>query len=498
MSLLDFYRLAEQAVPGQRLPMMLFPIGEWRSAKYPKLPLTRDLAEELIANFEAGVLGTEPVIDSSGRHDTSTEAAGWFKRLYVAPLRDGGEALFGDWEPTDLGASLLNDRRYQYNSVEIGDVVDNATGKRTQNVLRSATLTNTPVLRMLPPVLEAGEAIAEPVSLALSEIEAADEDPVSGLLADMDALAERLDGALKGKRGVPSIRSFLREIRAKVSAHKLAEPGSYQDLREAIERALTDLLSGRQWVVDFGDSWVIYENGALEDAPRLWRVPYVREGPEITFGTPVEVERQTNYIPKSPSPPEPSGDATAEPVGDSASGTGVGLSTPSIRKEKKRMSELTELLQLAEDADDALILAEVKKVTAKIDAEKARADAAEAKLAEGEQAERVRLLDEAIGAAHIAPAEKDAFVRLAERDPETFAAMLELRKQCRVVELGERGSGDPASERTYANASVELAERAKERATKDGSTYSVAERRVLTEDADLAERYRDFRMGKEA
>lgn len=496
MSLLDFYRLAEKAVSGQRLPMMLFPIGEWRSAKYPKLPLTRELAEELIANFEAGVLGTEPVIDSSGRHDTSTEAAGWFKRLYVAPLRDGGEALFGDWEPTELGASLLNDRRYQYNSVEIGDVVDNATGKRTKNVLRSATLTNTPVLRMLPPVLEAGEAIAEPVSLALSEIEAADEDPVSGLLADMDALAERLDGALKGKRGVPSIRSFLREIRAKVSAHKLAEPGSYQDLREAIERALTDLLSGRQWVVDFGDSWVVYENGALEDAPRLWRVPYVREGSEFTFGTPAEVERQTNYIPKSPSPPEPSGDATAEPVGDGVTAAVSG--EPSNQKEKKRMSELTELLQLAEDADDALILAEVKKVTAKLVAEKTRADAAEAKLAESEQAERVRLLNEAIGAARIAPAEKDAFVRLAERDPETFAAMLELRKQCRVVELGERGSGEPASERTYANASVELAERAKERAAKDGSTYAEAERRVLAEDADIAERYRDFRVGKEA
>jgi hypothetical protein len=51
-------------------------------------------------------------------------------------------------------------------------VVDNATGAKTDNVFRSATLTNTPVLRMLPPILDAADSIAmaEPVEIALSEI----------------------------------------------------------------------------------------------------------------------------------------------------------------------------------------------------------------------------------------------------------------------------------------------------------------------------------------
>jgi len=421
MSVLDLYALAEQAVAGQRLPMMLFPIGTWKSAKYPKLPLTRELADELIANFEAGVLGTEPVIDSSGRHDTSTEAAGWVKRLYVAQTKGGGEALYADWEPTDLGASLLNERRYQYNSVEIGDAIDNATGKRTANVLRSATLTNTPVLRMLPPVLEAGESIArEAVALSLSELEPV--DPVAELLADIEALAAKLDDALRGKRGVPVARTFMRELRAKVGAHKLADD-------------------------------------------------------DDTEPTPLSEE--------------PTDGATVETVDDSATHEAVGRA--SEPKEHKHMSELTELLKLAEDADDALVLAEVKKVYEERDtllAEKATAA----------QAERERKLDEAISSGHIAPAEKDVLARLAESDPETFATMLEVRKGLPpVVDLTEHGSGDTAPEpKTYPNASVELAERARERAAKDGSTYAEAELKTLAEDAALAERYLAFRAGKEA
>jgi hypothetical protein len=157
---------------GQVVPVPLFPLGEWKSAKYPSLPLTRELADELIANFEAGVLGTSPVLDSSGNHDTAAPAAGWFKRLHVEPLKDGGEMLFGDAELTDLGASMLNAGLYKYDSVELGPVIDNATGAKTDNVFRSATLTNTPVLRMLPPVLDAADSIAmtEPVEIALSEI----------------------------------------------------------------------------------------------------------------------------------------------------------------------------------------------------------------------------------------------------------------------------------------------------------------------------------------
>jgi len=413
---LDLYRLATEAAAGERLPMMLFPLGTFKSAKYPKLPLTRELADELIANFEAGVLGTEPVVDSSGKHDESTQAAGWVKRLYVAETRDGGEALFADWEPTDLGAALLNEKRYQYNSVHIDSHVDNTSGAKTPNVLKGVSLTNTPVLRILPPVLEAGEAIAasECVEVALSEIEAADEDdPVAAILDDMSTLAARLDEALKGKKGMPSVRTFLREMRSKIGAHKLAEDES-TDLSES----------------------------------------------------------------------DPS--ATAEPVGDGA----VETAEQSTQKEQRQMSELTEYLKLAEDADESLILAEVQKACDE-------RDAAQAKLAEGEKAERVRRLEAAITETEVLPAEKDALLKLAESDPESFASILDARKGVKLVDTSEKGEGAaPDEPKEYADPSIELAEKAAARAEKDGIGYGEAMSLVLADEPALAERY--LKHGKEA
>ena len=174
MNLVELYRLrlADGIEAGDISPMMVFPIGQWHSAKYPELPLTEQLADELIANFEAGVLGTEPVVDSSGKHDTSAPAAGWVKRLYLAGYEGGGEdglALWADVKWTALGAELLSDERYKYGSVEIGSVVMNDSGETVDNVLRSLTLTNTPVLRLMPGVQDAAARRGDPLTLSLAE-----------------------------------------------------------------------------------------------------------------------------------------------------------------------------------------------------------------------------------------------------------------------------------------------------------------------------------------
>ena len=47
MSFIDHYELslAERVAAGDIVPVPLFPIGEWKSAKYPKLSLTQALAD---------------------------------------------------------------------------------------------------------------------------------------------------------------------------------------------------------------------------------------------------------------------------------------------------------------------------------------------------------------------------------------------------------------------------------------------------------------------
>lgn len=200
-------RLADGAISaGDVTPMMCFPIGEWHSAKYPDLPLTEDLANELIANFEAGVLGTEPVVDSSGKHDTSAPAAGWVKRVYLASYEEGdvtGLALWADVKWTALGAELLADERYKYGSVEIGSVVLNDSGETVDNVLRSLTLTNTPVLRLMPGVQNAAAKQRDIVTLSLSEFSLTTEDPDGNPVEPIPASSDGSSQPAKADEGQP-------------------------------------------------------------------------------------------------------------------------------------------------------------------------------------------------------------------------------------------------------------------------------------------------------
>lgn len=483
MSLLELYRLAEVEA-GKAASMMLFPIGDWSAADYPKLSLTQELADAVMANFSADVLRTKVPVESVGRHDVTSPAAGWFERLYMAPFEWqglAGEALYGDWVPNKRGAQLVNDGEYAYNSVEIATHKDPVTGTETPHVLKAVALTNRPVLRMMPAVAEAAESIIQ-----LSELtRLTEDDPVTTILDDMDALATKLDEALKGKKGMPAIRTMLREARSKASAHKLAED-SYNELREALESALAAGVGEHLWIADFSDEWAIYEESSLGGPFRLWRVAYVRDESGITFGVPQEVERHTDYVPKSPSLSEPAIDATAELLGSGASGPGVGQSPP--RKEKEQMSKLTEVLKLAEGADESLILAEVTKVTTE-------RDTLAAKLAEGEKAERVRRLDESINGKHILPAERDAYVALAESAPATFEASLTARNAAKpLIDTGEHGSGKAPNEPDpNKNASVELAEKTVARQKAEKISYSEAQALVLSEDAALRERYDDYR-----
>ncbi len=390
---IDFYELALADVKaGDVIPVPLFPIGDWKSAKYPSLPLTRDLADELIANFEAGILGTEPVLDSSGKHDTSAPAAAWFKRLHVEPTKDGGEMLFGDAELTDVGAEDLNAGRYKYDSVEIGPVVMNDSGETVPNVFRSATLTNTPVLRMLPPVLDAADVIAagEPVTILCSEVTLADAvpDPVAALCDKIDSLLAELSSALKGKAGIPAIRTMMREVSTKARAH-----------------ALTEDPDGNPVVPDPASS-----DGSSHPAK-------AGEGHPVTLD-------EGDPVPKGSDPMNPK-------------------LTKALKLSEDATDEAVEaaVVQLAEDrdaekkrADDAVAkLAEVEK--SKRDAEVAAK------------------LDELIAGGHVLPGQKDTWLQLAEDSPASFDAMAEQAKHAKSIELGETGDGSkPESEVSPAEA----------------------------------------------
>ena len=432
-------RLAETIAAGDTTPMMVFPIGDWHSSRYPDLPLTEDLANEMIANFESGILGTEPVVDSSGKHDTSAPAAGWVKRVYLASYEEGnvtGLALWADVKWTALGATMLSDDQYKYGSVEIGPVTLNDSGDEVDNVLRSLTLTNTPVLRIMPGVKNAAEKQRVAMTLSLSEVTlaAAPIDPVAAILDDMDALAAKLDAALKGKLGMPAIRTMLKEVRSKASAHKLAE--DHEDPGDHAEPI----------------------DGSSDAASQPAKAD---EGQDVVLAD-----------------------------GDAAT------------KGSDPMKTVATKLNLAEDAPEALVLAEVVKLADHDAAETKRADEAEVQLAETEKTGAIAAftikLDEAIKTKNtVAPGQRDYFLGLADRN--MVEAELALASHtAKVIDAIEHGSGTEGDDKPTKRADVELSELSRARMVKDGIDYPKAMALTLSENHnEIQERYQNFLDGKE-
>lgn len=447
-------RLSETIKAGDTTPMMVFPIGEWHSHRYPSLPLTEELANELIANFESGILGTEPVVDSSGKHDTSAPAAGWVKRVYLASYEEGdvtGLALWADVKWTALGATMLSAELYKYGSVEIGPVTMNDSGDEVDNVLRSLTLTNTPVLRLMPGVRNAAEKQRVAMTLSLSEVTA-------------------------------------------------AEPGSTNEEREALEAVCQDAYGAMNesvYIEDFGPDWVVFHTYQGGEGT-YYRAPYAKTENGTTLGTPVEVKRETTYVPVSDSSPAGAQTASspAYAVGMADEGHGAHLSEgDAARRGADPMKTVINALKLAEGADESAIHAAVVKLAEERDTETKRADDATAKLAEVEKTKRagevaVELTEiEKLG--NLTPGEKPEFVTLAEDKPDVYAARVAERKalpEGTKIKFGEAGTSASGSEASDdPTVAVDLA--AKKLAEERSIPYGEAMTLALAEDPALAGRY---------
>jgi hypothetical protein len=511
----ELYELSEVKA-GEPSPIMVFPVGDWTSEKYPKLTLDQELANEVIANFESDVMRRRVPVDTN--HDPKSPANGWVDRVYMAPFEwqgVSGEALYADWVPNEEGARTVNAGEYAYDSLEIDDHVDPVTGARHHNVLKAVTLTNRPVLSMMPPVAEAGDALklSEPVALQLSEVTAAEaDDPMASLLSDLEAVLDKAGTTLKGKPGVRAIRTYLRETLAKASAHKIAaaEAGSTNDRRDELQEAVNELFGpvreGGFCVSDFGPTWVIYNAwGGGED--RYWRCEYEVTDQGITLGQPVEVKRETTYVSVSDGAPGAASPSSSQAVAMSEADEGTGAAASEATAAQKGVdhhmnAKALTILKLTEDAgDDAtsaavIALAEerdtaVKKLADRDVAEKAREF--EAKLAEAMKPVKNKSGDEVI---HILPAQKDLYMSLSEIDHDKAIDAIKLAMDGPGLKLGAVGSGSEGDADEEKPADVELAEKAlaieAERKLDPGAGIAIA----LAKDSNLAARYHNRMISK--
>jgi len=166
------------------------------------------------------------------------------------------------------------------------------------------------------------------------------------------------------------------------------------------------------------------------------------------------------------------------------------------------MKTVATKLNLAEDAPEALVLAEVVKLSDHDAAETKRADEAEVKLAETEKTGAIAAftikLDEKIKTENtVAPGQRDYFLGLADRN--MVEAELALSSHTvKVIDTTEHGTGIQGDDKPTKRADVELSELTRARMAKDGIGYPKAMGLVLSENHnEIQERYQNFLDGKE-
>lgn len=134
------------------LKIPFFRLGKWKHPVYGDLTITQDTFNQMLANFKTNVLGRPPFIRIG--HDKGTAptfgyapAEGW-----VTSLKQEGDVLFAEVEPTTPTAEEnIRTKRYRFSSAEYNpNGVDRETGKKVGALLSAIALTNEPFLTKLP------------------------------------------------------------------------------------------------------------------------------------------------------------------------------------------------------------------------------------------------------------------------------------------------------------------------------------------------------------
>jgi phage I-like protein len=141
---LESILIALQAVDTKDDYQMILPKGQFHTRAYGKMDMNDEFLGALVTNWQNKVLGERaPYIDTEHR---GGPANGWIQDLQQ---REDGLYAKIDW--TELGRENVSKGYYKYFSSSIGSAIDPKSGEEIFPVLIGATLTNSPVMNMMPP-----------------------------------------------------------------------------------------------------------------------------------------------------------------------------------------------------------------------------------------------------------------------------------------------------------------------------------------------------------
>jgi hypothetical protein len=272
------------------------------------------------------------------------------------------------------------------------------------------------------------------------------------ILTDLDSWLSKAEGAIKGNVGSPTIRTYLKEVKAKLRSllekeGKLAESDSLNSRIRIISEAyynqtrnpLMPNASTGGYVEDIFDDYLV----AFRDG-KYYKVPLTESDEGIIFGIAEaeEVKRQVNYV-------------KAAEVPAASTETNIKNTETEVLME----SEIRKILKLDEKAD---VLEAVKALVNKPEtvsleeytATKNQVTKLQETIALKERDERV---SKAISDGKITPAQKEWADGYALSDPKGFDAFV--ASAPKVIELGEKGTGSEGPADNLTEAEIKLGEK---------------------------------------
>jgi len=126
--------------------VQIFRLGRWNHPRYGKLEFTDEIFDGMVKNFNDNIRKVDLAIDSE--HQPEKGACAWIKKL---ENRDGGLWALVEW--TRWGLELVEQGLFRYLSGDFDyEWKDEESGKKYQNVLFGAALTNRPFIKGMSPI----------------------------------------------------------------------------------------------------------------------------------------------------------------------------------------------------------------------------------------------------------------------------------------------------------------------------------------------------------
>lgn len=131
----------------RKIWIQAFPVGSYKHPLYGKIEMTPRRVQQMAANVQNNVRGTELDIDYDHK-EHSGKAAGWIKDAHART-----DGLWVEVEFTDDAFSAIKKKEYRYFSPEYADKWTHpSTGAVHQDVLFGGGLTNRPFLKDILPI----------------------------------------------------------------------------------------------------------------------------------------------------------------------------------------------------------------------------------------------------------------------------------------------------------------------------------------------------------